>query len=86
MNIAILTAGGIGSRTHQDIPKQFLNVDNKPIIIYTLEAFQQHPNIDEICCDFGRMGPNPLGVCKTVQYNEAEVCRNWWINWTRIYF
>lgn len=49
MNIAILTAGGIGSRTHQDIPKQFLNVDNKPILIYTLEAFQQHPNIDEIC-------------------------------------
>ena len=47
--IAILTAGGIGSRTHQDIPKQFLNVENKPIIIYTLEAFQQHPNIDEIC-------------------------------------
>ena len=35
MNVAILTAGGIGSRTHQDIPKQFLNVDNKPIIIYT---------------------------------------------------
>ncbi len=49
MNIAILTAGGIGSRTHQDIPKQFLNVENKPILIYTLEAFQQHPNIDEIC-------------------------------------
>lgn len=47
--IAILTAGGIGSRTHQDIPKQFLNVENKPIIIYTLEAFQQHPGIDEIC-------------------------------------
>lgn len=49
MNIALLTAGGIGSRTHQDIPKQFLSVDNKPIIIYTLEAFQQHPCIDEIC-------------------------------------
>lgn len=48
MNIAILTAGGIGSRTHQDIPKQFICVDNKPIIVYTLEAFQQHPNIDEI--------------------------------------
>ena len=47
--IAILTAGGTGTRTHQDIPKQFLNVENKPIIIYTLEAFQQHPNIDEIC-------------------------------------
>lgn len=48
-NIAILTAGGIGSRTHQKIPKQFLNVENKPILIYTLEAFQQHPVIDEIC-------------------------------------
>ena len=48
MNIAILTAGGIGSRTHQDLPKQFITVDKKPIIIYTLEAFQQHPNIDVI--------------------------------------
>ena len=48
-NIVILTAGGIGSRTHQDIPKQFLNVENKPILIYTLEAFQNHPSIDAIC-------------------------------------
>lgn len=48
-NIVILTAGGIGSRTHQDIPKQFLHVENKPILLYTMEAFQNHPNIDEIC-------------------------------------
>lgn len=48
MNIAILTAGGIGTRTHQDLPKQFITVNNKPIIIYTLEAFQSHPNINEI--------------------------------------
>ena len=47
--IAILTAGGTATRMHQDIPKQFLNVNNKPIIIYALEAFQQHPNVDEIC-------------------------------------
>ena len=46
--IAILTAGGTGTRTHQDLPKQFITVENKPIIIYTLEAFQQHPSIDEI--------------------------------------
>lgn len=46
--IAILTAGGTGTRTHQDLPKQFLTVENKPILIYTLEAFQQHPSIDEI--------------------------------------
>lgn len=47
--VALLTAAGVGSRMHQDIPKQFLNVDNKPILIYTLEAFQKHPSIDEIC-------------------------------------
>ena len=48
MNIALITAGGIGSRMHQEIPKQFLHVNNKPIIIYTLEAFEKNPNIDAI--------------------------------------
>lgn len=48
MNIALLTAGGVGSRMHQEIPKQFLHVNNKPIIIYTLEAFQNNPSIDYI--------------------------------------
>lgn len=47
-NIALIIAGGVGARTHQDIPKQFINVKNKPVIIYTLEAFQNHPNIDAI--------------------------------------
>ena len=48
MNIVLLTAGGTGSRMHQDIPKQFLHVRNKPILIYTLEAFERHPSIDAI--------------------------------------
>lgn len=48
MNIALLLAGGVGHRTNQDIPKQFLNVFDKPIIIYTLEVFQNHPDIDQI--------------------------------------
>ncbi len=47
-NIALIIAGGIGARTHQDIPKQFLNVNDKPIIIYTMEAFQNHPDVDAI--------------------------------------
>ena len=46
MNIALLTAAGNGNRMHQDIPKQFLHVDNKPVIIHTMEAFQLHPSID----------------------------------------
>ena len=49
MKIALLTASGIGSRIKQDIPKQFIHVDNRPLIIHTLEKFQNHPNIDEIC-------------------------------------
>ena len=48
MNIALLTAAGTATRMHQDIPKQFIHVDNKPIIVYTMEAFQQHPSIDAI--------------------------------------
>lgn len=48
MNIALITAGGVGARMHREIPKQFLNVYDKPVIIYTLEAFQKHPNIDAI--------------------------------------
>ena len=48
MNIVLLTAGGTGTRMHQDIPKQFIHIKNKPILIYTLEAFQYHPSIDAI--------------------------------------
>lgn len=48
MNIALIIGGGSGHRMKQEIPKQFLNVNDKPIIIYTLEAFQSHPDIDEI--------------------------------------
>ncbi len=48
MNIAIIVAGGTGSRTMQEIPKQFLSVDDKPIIIHTLEKFQSNKNIDRI--------------------------------------
>lgn len=47
-NIALIIAGGSGQRMHQDIPKQFLNVYDKPVIIYTMEVFQRHPEIDAI--------------------------------------
>lgn len=48
MNIALIIAGGIGDRMGQDIPKQFINVYDKPIIVYTMEAFQNHPEVDSI--------------------------------------
>lgn len=48
MNLALIIAGGSGHRMGQDIPKQFLTVNDKPIIIYTLENFQNNDRIDEI--------------------------------------
>ena len=47
-NIALIIAGGVGQRMHQDIPKQILTVNERPVRIYTLEAFQKHPEITSI--------------------------------------
>lgn len=48
MNIALILAGGTGSRMGQNIPKQFIAVDNIPIIVHTLLKFEHHPEIDAI--------------------------------------
>ena len=48
MNIALLTAAGSGTRMGQDIPKQFMTIDDCPIIVYTMFPFQDHPSIDSI--------------------------------------
>ena len=49
MNIAVIFAGGTGSRMNtKSRPKQFLELHGKPIIIYTLEKFENHPLIDSI--------------------------------------
>ena len=55
MNIALIIAGGSGNRMGQDIPKQFINVYDKPVLIYTLESFQKHPLINaiEVVCISG---------------------------------
>ena len=48
MNIALIIAGGRGMRMGQEIPKQFITVNDKPVIAYTMEAFERHPDIDVI--------------------------------------
>lgn len=48
MNIALLTAAGMGTRMHIDVPKQFLYIKGKPVILYTMEVFQRQPQIDAI--------------------------------------
>lgn len=71
-NVAILTAAGIGSRMNNNIPKQFITVEDKPIIIYTLEAFENHPSIDEIvvaCLE----GWIPVLTAYAKQYNITKL-------------
>ena len=71
--IAIIIAGGSGKRMGQDIPKQFINVGEKPIIVYTLEAFQKHPSIDNIivvCID----GWHDILSAYAKQFNITKLC------------
>lgn len=48
MITGLIIAGGVGKRMGQDIPKQFITVEGKPIIIYTLESFEHHPLVDQV--------------------------------------
>lgn len=80
-NIALILAGGIGARMHQDIPKQFINVYDKPVIVYTMEAFQKHPNIDaiEIVCldgwhDILRAYAKQFGITKLENIVNGGMC------------
>ena len=47
-NYVILLAGGVGKRMQAGIPKQFLEVENKPVIVYSIENFQRNPQIEKI--------------------------------------
>ena len=49
MNIAIILAGGSGMRVGGELPKQFMQVAGKQVIEYSIEAFENHALIDEIC-------------------------------------
>lgn len=48
MNVPIILAGGVGSRVGANKPKQFIEILGKPLIVYTIEIFQNHPEIDAI--------------------------------------
>lgn len=48
MNTALILSAGTDARFEMDVPKQFVNINNRPMIVYTLEKFQAHPDIDEI--------------------------------------
>ena len=55
MNVAIILAGGRGTRVGADVPKQFIEVLGRPVLSYTIERFQNHPEVDaiEVVCRKG---------------------------------
>lgn len=61
MNIAVILAGGSGTRMGNDVPKQFLKVAGKKVLEHTIEVFENAKNIDEICI-----------VSRTDYINEVE--------------
>ena len=71
-NIGLIIAGGVGARMQQTVPKQFMTVFDKPVIIYTLEAFEKHPSIDVIaivCLD----GWDNILASYAKQYNITKL-------------
>ncbi len=48
MNTAIVLAGGSGKRMHSEIPKQYMQLNGKPVIYYSLKAFEESEHVDEI--------------------------------------
>ncbi len=47
-NIALLLAGGLGSRLSNKCPKQFIEIDGESVLLHTMRAFQQHPDVTDI--------------------------------------
>lgn len=78
MTYVIILAGGVGSRLGAPVPKQFVEVLGKPIIIYTLEHFQNHSDIDaiELVCvngfqDYLKDIVEKYGITKVVRIVEG---------------
>ena len=73
MNIAIIFAGGSGVRMGAGIPKQFLEINGKPIIVHTLKQFQNHDMIDKIyIAVLERYIPYMEELCK--EFRLTKVC------------
>lgn len=66
MNVAIILAGGVGSRVGAAVPKQFVEVLGKPVVVYTAEIYQQHPDVDaiEVVCH-----------ADYIEYMQSLVCK-----------
>lgn len=73
MNIAVILAGGVGNRLGAGIPKQFVEVLGKPVLVYTIEEFQNHPEIDRILVVCIESYLQYMETLKT-KYNFSKMC------------
>lgn len=72
-NIALILAGGAGTRLGNDIPKQFLPLLGKPVIMYSILAFQNHPMIDAIYIVCKESWISQLSILKESSYNLTKL-------------
>lgn len=74
MNVAVIFAGGVGKRMNTtSTPKQFLELHGKPIIIYTLEVFQNCADVDAICIScLGSHIDYMMRLCKKFEIDKAK--------------
>ena len=68
MNVAIVFAGGIGVRMGSDVPKQFLELNGKPVLAHVLALFQAHPRVDRIVLV---AAPEHFGRCEALVAAEG---------------
>ena len=73
MTVALIIAGGVGSRMGADVPKQFVSVNGRPVLLYTLEAFERHPMVDaiEVVCVEG-WEDSVLASAQAVRHFKAQ--------------
>ena len=71
MNVGVILAGGTGARVGAGIPKQFINVQGKPILAYTLEIFQKNGNIDAFVVNM--VFPKKDGFVREEQHSKSPL-------------
>lgn len=74
MNVAIVFAGGVGVRMGSEIPKQFLELNGKPVLAHALGLFQAHSRIDKIVLV---VAPRYFDDCRALaaKYGIAKLCK-----------
>lgn len=82
MNVAIILSGGVGTRFGSSVPKQYLEVNSKPIIMYSIEKFDLNKTIDEIVIvvakeweEFVKKNIELSNISKRISYAPAGVSR-----------